>query len=188
MGLKPWRTGPAGDMLGTWSPSPGNQFLHLRSKVAQRGRKRVKSFMQPGEPALGPEASPSPWFTIHRMNKPKPAVLVSTLAVHIQSLDLHLASARLAAGLNNALEKFGTNPSVHTLVLLASLTQTPSIQPRCLLFLEIKKRFSTSPIHWLLLILQPLASLSISSSTSSMCSWHTVSFSTLVMTGIVFYL
>lgn len=164
MGLKPGSTGPLGDMLGIWSPSPGNQVLLLRSKVAQRGRKHVKSFMQPGEPALGPGASPSPlwpWFTIYRMNKPKPPVLVPTLMVHIPSLDLHLASVRLEAGLNKALEKFGDQPKctqreLHTLALLAS-------HPNAFFYSALKSTsFSLLLFSWLRHILQPLASLSIS--------------------------
>lgn len=145
--------------------------------------------MQPGEPALGPGASPSPlwpWFTIYRMNKPKPPVLVPTLMVHIQSLDLHLASVRLAAGLNKALEKFGDQPKctqreLHTLALLAS-------HPNSFYSALKSTSFFLLLFSWLCRILQPLASVSSSSSTSSMCSWHTASFSTLVMIGIVIYL
>lgn len=121
-GLKPGSVGPAEDTLGIWSP-PGNQFLHLRSKVAQRGRKHVKSIMLPGVLALRPEASPPPlwpWFTIYSMNTPTPPVLVPTLTVHIQSLVFHPTSVRSAAGLYKALEKC-TQGEPHTLALLVSL-------------------------------------------------------------------
>lgn len=118
MGLTPGSAGPAGDRLGLWSPSPGNRFLHLRSNVAQRGRNQVKSFMRPGEPALGPGASPSPhrpWFTIHRKNKPKPAA--SFLHLRPTSSLWIFPSPLRGWQLGRSL---GTNPSVHTLPLPCS--------------------------------------------------------------------
>lgn len=130
------------------------QFLHLRSKVAQRDRKHVKSVMtltpSPGclENQLWDLEQVLPWLIICRWNKPILPVIAYTYGPHPQFLDFHLASVRLAAGLNKLWRNPGTNPS-YTVRMVHSGPAHLShliflLSPASVLFLKINKLFPTS--------------------------------------------
>lgn len=209
--LHPGSTKPTGDTLGIWSPSPGNSVTASWKQRGPEGQEthqecmtfllqalavwRTGSGTQSKSLPLSGRSSP-----ICRMDKSPPVTDPILYSPHPQSLDFHLTSVRLVAGSNKAPEKFRERPvctqrglhspapltSLSNLLPLSSLHAVPLHQQAFSHFPQPGMFLPQLLFSWLHLILRAMASLNTHCPTF-VHSWHTVSFSTLILICAVIY-